>query len=138
MFFVRKPTLNRITVARCIPAPIPVLGFALLLGLGAPGTGFVPGSWVFLGLPCSWVWVPQVTFLYLGLGFSWVCLALGFGCPRYRFCTWVLGLPCFMIPTGAARFSLLRRFLARRAAEWRDHGAISTAPPTYETSSCFT
>src|SRR5208283_639620 len=46
MFFLRKPTLNRITVARCIPAPIPVLGFALLLGLGAPGTGFVPGSWV--------------------------------------------------------------------------------------------
>src|SRR5208337_1906633 len=61
------------------------LGFALLLGLGAPGNVFVPGSWVFLGLPCSWVWVPQVPVLYLGLGFLGFALLLGLGAPGTGF-----------------------------------------------------
>ena len=30
-----------------------------------------------------------------------------------------------VIPTGAARFSLPRRILARRAAQWRDRGTTS-------------
>src|SRR5208283_19409 len=48
---------------------------------GAPGTECVPGSWVALFRR-----VPQVPVLYLGLG-----LLFSAGCPRYRFCTWVLG-----------------------------------------------
>jgi len=42
--------------------------------------------------------------------------------------------PLSVIPTGAARFFPPRRFLARRAAQWRDRGNTSSLSPSMEQS----
>ncbi len=86
-----------------------------------PGTGSPPG-------PCVHLFALGFTSSVLGLPLRSLIYLFGFGCPRYRFCTWVLGSSSLLFSSllfSSLLFSCLRLQFPRRPHQMR-HPCLSS------------